>query len=262
MSGSGTKEFDGYIQDLRVYKGVANKIGFDVSKPFTPVGIGTWRQVPDTYKNNFATLNPLNCYGGTSSSYIANGNHTPLLTKQRSQKFEIGITTGKWYAEVQVQNSQTLRIGVIADKSTMQETDNVGFSRSEFSYLTTGAYGFNDALPAYGDTYTNNDVISIALNRTDGTITFFKNGVSQGIATDILNNGDYDDQYFHFISADSSLTESGVFSWNFGQNPLSGNVSAASTQRNADSNGKGEFRYEPPSGFLALCEDNLSTLRL
>ena len=53
---------------------------------------------------------------------------------------------------------------------------------------------------AYGFTYTNNDVIGVALNRTDGTITFFKNGVSQGIATDILNNGDYDGQYFHFIS--------------------------------------------------------------
>ena len=264
MGSNGTQFTDGYIQDLRVYKGVAKyKGGFDIPKPYTPVGIGTWRQVPDTCKNNFATLNPLNCYGGTSSSAtLTNGNLTLTTTNgnRGHRSSTIGITTGKWYAEVQVQNSQTLRIGVIADKSTMQETDNVGFSRSEFSYVTTGAYGFNDALPAYGDTYTNNDVISIALNRTDGTITFFKNGVSQGIATDILNNGDYDDQYFHFISADSSLTESGVFSWNFGQNPtFSGNVSAASTQRNADSNGKGEFRYEPPSGFLALCEDNLPT---
>ena len=34
--------FDGFIQDLRVYKGVAKyKGGFDVSKPFAPVGIGT-----------------------------------------------------------------------------------------------------------------------------------------------------------------------------------------------------------------------------
>ena len=263
-SGSGTREFDGYIQDLRVYKGVAKYTGgFDVSKPYTPVGIGTWRQVPDTCKNNFATLNPLNCYGGTSSSAtLTNGNLTVTTTdaNRGHRSSTIGITTGKWYAEVQVQNSQTLRIGVIADKSTMQETDNVGFSRSEFSYVTTGAYGFNDALPAYGDTYTNNDVIGIALNRTDGTITFFKNGVSQGIATDILNNGDYDDQYFHFISADSSLTESGVFSWNFGQNPtFSGNVSAALTQRNADANGIGEFKYAPPAGHLALCEDNLPT---
>ncbi len=260
----------GYMSDMRIYKGLAKyKNGFDVPKPYTPVatsssvGFATFRQVPDNCKNNFATLNPLNCYGGTSSTAtLTNGNLTQTTTNGNRgyRSSTIGITTGKWYAEVQVQNSQTLRIGVIADKSPMQETDNVGVSRSEFAYLTTGAYGFNGALPAYGDTYTNNDVIGIALNRTDGTITFFKNGVSQGIATDILNNGDYDDQYFHFISADSSLSESGVFSWNFGQNPtFSGNVSVSSTQRNADANGIGQFRYAPPADHLALCEDNLPT---
>ena len=43
------------------YKGVAKyKGGFDVSKPYTPVGFEeSWRQVSDTCKNNFATLNPL-----------------------------------------------------------------------------------------------------------------------------------------------------------------------------------------------------------
>ena len=82
--GSNGTQFDGYIQDFRVYKGVAKyKGGFDIPKPYTPVGIGTWRQVPDTCKNNFATLNPLNCYGGTSSSAtLTNGNLTqPLLTE-------------------------------------------------------------------------------------------------------------------------------------------------------------------------------------
>ena len=50
--------FDGFIQDLRVYKGVAKyKGGFDVSKPYAPVGIGTFREVPDTCTNNFATFN-------------------------------------------------------------------------------------------------------------------------------------------------------------------------------------------------------------
>ena len=269
--GTGTREFDGYIQDLRVYKGVAKyKNGFDVSKPYTPaatsssVGFTTFRQVPDNCKNNFATLNPLNCYGGTSSTAtLTNGNLTQTTTdaNRGHRSSTIGITTGKWYAEVQLQSSAAHnRIGVIADKSGLQETDNVGSSSSEFAYITTGQYAFNNTGTAYGATYTNNDVIGIALNRTDGTITFFKNGTSQGIATDILNNGDYDDQYFHFISADSSLSASGTFSWNFGQNPtFSGNVSVSSTQRNADANGIGQFRYAPPADHLALCEDNLPT---
>ena len=45
--------------------------------------------------------------------------------------------------------------------------------------------------------------------------------------------------------------------WNFGQNPtFSGQVTAGT---NADDSGKGLFKYQPPSGFLALCEDNLPT---
>jgi hypothetical protein len=52
------QDFNGYIQDLRIYKGVAKYTGgFDVPKPYTPVGIATWRAVPDTTANNFATLN-------------------------------------------------------------------------------------------------------------------------------------------------------------------------------------------------------------
>jgi hypothetical protein len=44
----GSSVFDGYMQDLRIYKGVAKyKGGFDVPKPYTPVGIATWRAVPD-----------------------------------------------------------------------------------------------------------------------------------------------------------------------------------------------------------------------
>ena len=260
---------NGYIQDFRVYKGVAKyKGGFDVPKPYTPVatsssvGFATFRQVPDNCKNNFATLNPLNCYGGTSSTAtLTNGNLTQTTTNgnRGHRSSTIGITTGKWYTEVQLQSSSGHnRIGVIADKAPLEETDNVGTSSSEFAYITTGQYAFNSTGTSYGATYTNGDVIGIALNRTDGTITFFKNGTSQGIATDILNNGNYDGQYFHFIAADSSLSASGTFSWNFGQNPtFSDNVSVSSTQRNADANGIGQFRYAPPADHLALCEDNL-----
>ena len=44
---------------------------------------------------------------------------------------------------------------------------------------------------------------------------------------------------------------------NFGQNPtFSGQLT---TGTYTDSNGKGLFKYQPPTGFLALCEDNLPT---
>ena len=52
--------FVGHVQDARVYKGVAKyKGGFDVPKPYTPVGIEAFRTTSDTCTNNFATLNSL-----------------------------------------------------------------------------------------------------------------------------------------------------------------------------------------------------------
>ena len=48
-----------------------------------------------------------------------------------------------------------------------------------------------------------------------------------------------------------------VATFNFGQNPAFSGTKIAGT--NTDSNGKGLFKYQPPSGFLALCEDNLPT---
>ena len=44
---------------------------------------------------------------------------------------------------------------------------------------------------------------------------------------------------------------------NFGQNPTFSGTLTAGTY--TDSNGKGLFKYQPPTGFLAMCEDNLPT---
>ena len=47
-----------------------------------------------------------------------------------------------------------------------------------------------------------------------------------------------------------------TYTWNFGQNPtFCGQVTAGT---NADASGKGLFKYAPPTGFLALCEDKLT----
>ena len=92
------KYFDGHIQDIRVYKGVAKyKGGFDVPKPYTPVGIESWRQVSDTCKNNFATWNPLD-----SNGTFSNGNLTFVssTTAPRSADSTFAVSSGKWYAEI------------------------------------------------------------------------------------------------------------------------------------------------------------------
>ena len=115
FSSSGSYPYYGYIQDVRVYKGVAKyKGGFDVPKPYAPensstnYGIG-WRQVSDTCKNNFATLNPLSYQTtgtyGTSVPVLTNGNLT--YTHGQTGQWErsnstMGVGEGKWYFEFEV----------------------------------------------------------------------------------------------------------------------------------------------------------------
>jgi hypothetical protein len=41
---------------------------------------------------------------------------------------------------------------------------------------------------AYGDSYTTNDIIGVAINMTDSQVTFYKNGVAQNSGTPINFN--------------------------------------------------------------------------
>ena len=97
---SAMNSISGYLQDLRIYKGVAKyKGGFDVPRPYTPVGIEIWRAVTDTTANNFATLNPL------ASNYVLNnGNLSASDTNGAwdSSPSTIGVSSGKWYTEMRI----------------------------------------------------------------------------------------------------------------------------------------------------------------
>ena len=90
---------DADIQDLRIYSGLAKyKGGFDVPKPYTPVGIEAFRATADTFSNNFATWNAVDRGDGltlsdgnlslqNSSNYRAtNSYHSFNTTKTKSKK--------------------------------------------------------------------------------------------------------------------------------------------------------------------------------
>ena len=273
----------GYIQDYRIYSGVAKYTGgFDVPRPYTPVGIATWRAVPDCTANNFATMNPLigatPRSGGTVTSTIvtytdgnlttrnsANAGYAPAMQSHSN----VGMTTGKWYWEA----------------SNLSTTGNEYFGISKGNEIVTpnGVGTGIECLIAYlgsnGDLYlslqydgtartsatlnnspgigisSTSDVIGFAFDVTNSSLSVYLNGVLNNTATGIVATSNVR-EWFVTKSANSSSSPSGM-SWNFGQNPtFSGNTTAGTF---TDSNSKGLFKYQPPSGFLALCEDNLPT---
>jgi hypothetical protein len=281
-------EFEGYIQDVRIYKSVAKyKGGFDVPKPYTPVGIATWRAVPDTTANNFATMNPLigatPRFGGTVTSTIvtytdgnltnrnsANSGFAPAMQSHSN----VGMTTGKWYWEVSNFSTTTNEIFGISKGNEQGSPTGSGVgieslisfnSPSGTIYIGEQSDTTGSITPASG-TISNvpgnpisstSDVVGFAFDATNSSLSVYLNGILNNTVTNIVpTQRSVGLAWVATKTASGSGSASGM-SWNFGQNPtFSGNTTAGTF---TDSNSKGLFKYEPPSGFLALCEDNLPT---
>jgi len=279
-------EISGYLQDFRIYKGVAKyKGGFDVPRPYTPVGIATWRAVPDTTANNFATTNPLDLKQANGSLTFSDGNLKLVgATSNRHTRTTIGVTStsvisgsqSKWYWEYYCSSSSpNFHHGISIGPSIENlYVDYLGNNSSSWGYWpnTTGtntAYWRNGGTDVYTDLprAVQGDVMMFALDMTSGKIyagingTWFKSGNPEtgtnALSSNVGTAGTADSTlnrtvFPHFMQYDTT----GI-SINFGQNPsFSGNTTAGTF---TDSNGKGLFKYQPPSGFLALCEDNLPT---
>ena len=253
----GQYEYKGQIQDIRLYKGIAKyKGGFDVPKPYMPLGIETWRAVPDNCKNNFCTLNPLDTNqlaannGNVSIDQSSGGWHSLLGTHY--------VRSGKWYAEMRIDRlgwiffgveqtwleSRTRHIGGQTGSKGAGLVYNTG-NRGDITYNgTNNAYTGGDATAATGD------IISIALDLDTNSVKFYKNNVLQYDLANVLESGA---DYAFGVSPYSDVAAT----VNFGQNPtFSGQITAGT---HTDSNGKGLFKYQPPAGYLALCDDNLPT---
>jgi hypothetical protein len=276
------QDFNGYLQDLRIYKGVAKYTGgFDVLRPYTPVGIATWRQVPDTTANNFATMNPLiearpssgtNSPSNSTIITFADGNlnlsnAASSGNAQRMVSFAtIGISTGKWYyEEIAGTNS---RIGLSKGFQQLNYSTSLGGGsglEASLVYETTGVISFantsyySTATTLSPPTFNNTNIIGVAIDASLGennlTVRFYKDGVGVSTLTGVGATSPVR-EWFPTKTMLSSGSGDQVY-FNFGQNPtFSGNTTAGTF---TDTNGKGLFKYQPPSGFLALCEDNLPT---
>jgi hypothetical protein len=171
---------------------------------------------------NYAVLNPLATLGSVSISY-SNGNLN-WSSSQGTGISTIGLTTGKFYAEVVATSisASNFECGLITEPYLI----TAGYRSNGTKDVDSGS---NNS--SYGASYVANDVIGIAVDVDAKSITFYKNNTSQGSFT-FTNNGPY-----FFASIDRGPNASTGF-WNFGQRP---------------------FVYTPPTGFNRLNTFNLPT---
>ena len=233
------------------------------SNNWTVVNISTHDQMLDTPTNNFCTMNPL-AMGPRNT--MSEGNLQWMWSSTGNYHYHgkgtFALFSGKWYWEIKKLASRTDSEAIgIASWNTRPWKDGGQISSQEsdgvYSYSpdSGGKKWKNGSGTAYGAAWAANDVFSVALDLDNGTITFYKNGTSQGTAYSDLSSSSYKG----WSPAWSGYGTSGPseFLANFGADGTFAGIHTAGG--NSDDNGYGNFKYDVPAGFLALCTKNLPT---
>jgi hypothetical protein len=208
--------------NLSVTAGAGNDSLVDVPTNGAQTDTGVGGEV----RGNYAVLNPLSKQANCT---LSNGNLDWAATSTSSviAQSTIAMSSGKWYCEFTATSSDNM-FGLQRAAGTVATTFIGGNADSWGYYGGNGNKYTNNSATSYGASYTTNDVIGVAFDADNGTLTFYKNGASQGQAYSGLTSGPYT------FALGNGGTVSAVF-----------NAGARS------------FAYTAPSGFKALCSSNL-----
>ena len=236
---------------------------------FATSGLASTDVTEDTCTNNFATISNLNVNAGGVPTF-AEGNLDVTVNGATGTQWggssTLGVTTGKWYAEVKaiVIDSAIVGIDAATQKNAMddvypgQQNEGVGI------LLGSGNKYIDDSGTTHGAAFSTNDILMIALDLDNNDVYFGKNGQwfdgsgnadesSPNSAIDLTGVDDssaFDGAYF-FAWGDGGGSSAARMQWNFGNPPFS--ISSGNTD------GKyGNFEYAPPSGYYALCTKRLA----
>ena len=240
---------------------------------FTVAG-GTLTNTEDSPSNVFCTINALDNFYPNST--ITNGN-TTIATATSNRSYNTGTlsaSSGKWYWEVKavsnVQSSQGCYIGIASTNPITNgvsgTVQTLGYWPYDYSFVSAnGNLLNNNTQTSYGNSYTDNDIVGVAMDLDNNKLYFSINGVWQ-------NSGDPTSGATGtgaISIQDPSGTVNGVYSpglgdfwvngftvsFNFG-NGYFGTTAVASAGTNAS--GIGIFEYDVPTGYTALSTKGLN----
>ena len=218
---------------FRLQFGSSSALGDDTSgneNDFSVSNLVASDQTTDSPTQNHATWNPHPNTGGT----LSEGN---LKLVTASSGYSVKLATlkpksGKYYAEFTIgAENGGLLIGV-QELATAPSSSSTTFPQGDGSFAWRGSNGYvfnGGSSSVAGSTYTTGDVVALALDLDNQVLKFYKNnsldntigltGKDVGIAVGDFGNAQY-----------------GTVTANFGQK---------------------SFTYTPPTGFVALQQDNL-----
>jgi hypothetical protein len=205
---------------------------------------------------NYATFNPLINIPSYNYSTLSNGNLTTVGNSAANNGVNFStqtIKSGKWYAEFTCTGSSSTYpiVGITDITQIATNGGSPGYTSNSVGYSANGnKILVNGTQSSYGNSYTTNDVIGVAIDADNGAVYFGKQTGGTGSIV-WQNSGDptsgasktgaaytYTGGTIEFYIAASPYQSGTGFNANFGQQP---------------------FSATPPTGFNRLNTFNLPT---
>jgi len=255
----------------------SSALGNDVSgnnNDWTANNLAAADQATDTPTNNFCVMNPLGGQTAATSNNswsLAEGNMSFVSGNAYSQWITgtMSISAGKWYWELQPQGTfgtsdNVPYVGIIKTTEIGARQALTSTTSASNDTITMEANGDKVVLgttsAGYGDTFTNDDKLMMAVDCDNGKVWWGVNGTWQksGAVGDPANG----------TNANATFTAGTEFvpyclGWSGDATPINYNFGGcpAFTVSSAaqDENGYGRFEFSPPDSFLSLCSKNLGS---
>ena len=248
----------------------SSSLGADVSgnsNNFTVNNLTSVDQSTDTCTNNFCTFNPL---VNVPYSTYSEGNLFVDVTSTGNSSHHtnygnIAFSSGKWYWEAKALGGTKYTIGLsdANNQSNYQQVagTNLIVGNHANSYISGDAIGYYfDAIYKNGSsvasslhTIVTNDIMMVAVDADNGKIYFGVNGtwrVANSTTFDPAQNDTTFTTGEFYVSAFSNEDCDWSVNW--------GSPAYSISSGNSDAEGFGNFEYEVPSGYFALCTKNLA----
>ena len=228
------------------------------SNNFTANNISAYDYVPDTPTNNFPTINAT--FPHANMTFSEGSLRHTTSTNNRGVVANILLPkSGKWYWEHwsksfnYAPDNELHAVGINVptvdiDASRGGRDTGVTLGSNNGQKNVEGTTSSYDSITGWAE----NQGCGVVFDADAGTIAWTVNGGSLGSAVSIPSGTDVD--WIPFVGMGGGFSaEVGIF--NFGQDGTFGGETTSGGY--SDENGYGDFKWEPPSGALALCTANL-----
>jgi hypothetical protein len=222
--------------------------------------------------NNFNTINELfvgSPSGAVSSSNAGVSTDVTSISGDSEYATTIPLKSGKWYFEFRADDLfDSWRPGL---GPTFQM--NMSYNNTMWPSGTTMFWQDNGTVYRGGGSYASaagfsvGQILGWAFD-LDNNKCWFRNSSGNWVSgnpatnsggTAIYRYGNQNDDEGYMVYGRCNGGNAGSGTFNFGDGSF---VQSNNWQGYSDSNGVGKFQYQPPAGFLAICEDNKDDLTI